>query len=340
MSLMSNRNGRSRDLQSVHPVYKGKAPDIQIATVFNNHGKHAYHPWRYFIAAGESLKKIHDVIDDAQNLAAIFKNYAGKFGADDFSNLSFKFPNASVSVEPESIKYRLKHKPEFINDKGDHDNFYPDVARGGQQVKEELVAIGNLPQNQRAQKYQELARAVGALTCDGQHFQFDTKEPREKFIAERKFRLKSNPAFITHDAGSDVFEPDRNTDDGFKIWMESLEINYKKYPDHCYAQWLGVNNINTNPDGHPRFSIDSGRPNETQIAQLEKIGEQWIIKVPVLGTGMYGPNGNGGVLAGYQESWVLPPDARPITISSYFKLLEDSGALSQTPGSLNSWPKP
>src|SRR5688500_15017824 len=87
--------------------YVGPAPEVRLGTVFNQQ-IHAYHPWRYFIAAGESLAKIQEVMDDAHNVQTILNDYARSFGADAFYSLMFKFPDDADVVEvPDQIRYRL-----------------------------------------------------------------------------------------------------------------------------------------------------------------------------------------------------------------------------------------
>ena len=101
-------------------------------------------------------------------------------------------------------------------------------------------------------------------------------------------------------------------------------ITSRRYPEQRFAEWISsfaldisLRGLSENRDGNK--------------AESEKIGEEWIIKVPVIVEGIFGVDGKGGIRTGEKEGWVMPPGATPIAVSQYFSKLENSGTLRALP---------
>ncbi|MDE2021161.1 MAG: hypothetical protein KGJ13_12565, partial [Patescibacteria group bacterium] len=171
------------------------------------------------------------------------------------------------------------------------------------------------------------AESVGAKGYNGSAFDFDFKmSDLEDIKGTSNMRFKKDPDFTTPCMSMGDFYPDRTTPRGQEISEKARQMQMLRYPERRFADWLGSLNVDTNEGGHPRYG-----DRDKKSAEIEKIGDLWIIKVPVVGKGIYGADGKGGMLSGYEDSWTVPPNATPIKISDYFKLLEDSNALSQMP---------
>jgi hypothetical protein len=61
-------------------------------------------------------------------------------------------------------------------------------------------------------------------------------------------------------------------------------------------------------------------------ATVTKVGEQWIVAVPVVVTPdrAYQPRS-------FKEEWVIPPDSKALAVSEYYGLLEQNKLLRNTP---------
>ncbi len=232
-------------------LYTQKSPaDVVLTAHFNEKGRQSTksvgHPWRYFVADGESLEKIEQFIKDSRNVETIYQDFADSVGAKAYNGRSFEFD-------------------------------------------------------------------------------FDMKD-LEQIEGQSNMRFRKDPDFTTPCMSMGDFYPDRETERGREIGEKAQQLQALLYPERRFAAWLGALNVDTNEHGHPRFG-----DRDRKSAEIEKIGDLWIIKAPVVGKGVYGADGKGSMLSGFEDSWTVPPDAMPIKISDYFKLLEDANALSQMP---------
>lgn len=125
--------------------------------------------------------------------------------------------------------------------------------------------------------------------------------------------------------------PEPGHSSGRGIQEKCLALKLRANPDARFAAWLGVSDINTNPDGETRFKDHPLWPNDRKSATARKIGDQWIVAVPVTGEAVYGPAGRQGGAIAYQERWPIPPDSPPLAVSDYFRLLEAAQILFNTP---------
>ncbi len=184
--------------------------------------------------------------------------------------------------------------------------------------------------------YQAFADSVGAKKYNGRSFAFDfDMKDLEQIENQSNMRFKKDTDFVTPCMSMGDFYPDRETPRGKEIGEKAQQLQTLLYPERRFAAWLGNVNVDTNEHGHPRFG-----GHDKKSAEIERIGDLWIIKVPVVGKGVYGADGKGGMLSGYEDSWTIPPNSTPIKISDYFKLLEDANALSQMPNTQKPAPKP
>ncbi len=178
------------------------------------------------------------------------------------------------------------------------------------------------------QMYKDYALQVGATGYDRGLFSFEYEDtdfiPRK--VGDAAMRFKRNPDFMTYNPQAG-FLPDPETTVGKIIIRDIFDLSLVKDAPKRFAEWLENNAVRTNQNMHPRF----GEGSDIKSAEALKIGGDWIIRVPVIGEGIYGEDGKGGVLTGYRETWVLPPDSKPLRVSEFFRLLETEGAITMTP---------
>lgn len=279
------------------------------------------HPYRYFIAGGESLAKIEQFVDEAKNREAALKALAQKYGAQGIEQGEFVF-GKDAEVEPitSNVVMYYKPKPVFISDLANPGKFYPDPTQyGGQQIRQKLQNIKAMPPAEAAAARKSLERGYDA-TLEGDFFIF---RRWEQYVQSGSFprypsvRLKSNPLF-TKVEGRDNFKPDAATEEGLRLVWELEEISSRQYSGRRFAQWIDSFRLDIS-NGFSEGSKDN--------AMAEKVGNEWLIRVPVIVEGIFGADGKGGSRTGDKEGWVEPPGATPIAISDYFARLEKAGAL-------------
>ena len=306
--------------------FSARKPESKVLSLQFNRpfSKNVEHPWRYFVAGGLSLAKLQQVLAESNDVDADKNALAKSVGADSYSN-GFIFTNAEVEPVNPAVRLCLKSNSIFTCDISTPGNFYPDVDAGGAEIKRRMRAIESLPEAEIQAARDALAKEVDAESFDGNFFHFTdwasdvatASPPREQM-----FRLKSNPAFVRGEYG-EGFSPDWNTDEGFTIGEKLSEIGKHIYPEKRFSDWLESFALD--------ISLTGRRERERKQAEVENIGGEWIIKVPVVVEGIFGADGKGGVISGYKEGWVLPPGAAPISVSDYFAKLENSGSLRSLP---------
>lgn len=294
------------------------------------HAKPVDHPWRYFVAGGESLAKIEEVLHDSANVDVAQKALAAEVGAIEADYSSFTF-EGDPDVEQVAPVVRMEHKfaQGFVSDITAPGNFYPDYNSGSTRgLKEKIAAVEALPAGEVEAARAALAREYKAESFDGKFFQFKDWQKNVETSAypeEDTFRLKSNPVFTRGQYDQDTFKPDMNTEVGYALAKRASDLHRHNYPQARLDDWLETFDIDLSLNGRQY----SGTRREQ--AQAEKIGGEWIIKVPVTVEGIFGEDGKGGVRSGEKEGWVLPPGATPIAVSEYFAKLEKDGSLRSLP---------
>lgn len=310
------------------------------------------HPYRYFVAAGESLRMLEQFIAESKTVDEDLKVIAKEAGATAVdSNRAFAFNNPVA--EPVIPQMRLMYRQYriFISNITAPGNFFPDLRDShGCTVQNEIMSIRDLPANDLEAARAALAKKYNAESFDGKFFHFKGWEHQVDVLPERHnnkmCRLKCNPAFIAYDQSIRQFTPDFETDEGFRIGTKVNEVLSHRFPEQRFAQWISS------------FTLDiclHGKSTNTNNSpvEAEKIGDEWIIKVPVITECMFGEGGNGGPQTGNSggegwsmagpsicdenrkgqrpisdtEGWVLPPGAKSIAISEYYAKLEASGSL-------------
>ncbi len=318
------------------------SPSAQITTlaIFNHASGQigataARHPYRYFIAAGESLRLIEGAIQDAIDHPAKMRAFAAEFGADTIptygANYGRFFFNGTPATDNPApvIKLAMPHKT-FIADPQTPELFLPNPhAANSTRLYEKLDRLQNATGAEADELKESLLRETRAQDIVNGHFVFADADMRaEQIVFTPPPRLKSNPVFIMAGENPRGFTPDPSTPAGRDIMRRLNALTAQQFPLQRVMETLGVWEIHTNPHGHPRFGDGDKRPNDKYSGNCEKIGDEWIIAVPVVGTGRYGANGEGGSISGYQEDIAVPPGAVPISIADYFSRIEKLGALS------------
>lgn len=287
------------------------------------------HPWRYFVADGASLAKLEQILADYQGVDAALQALAEEVGAVSVvPGPYFEFKDPKVQSFKTPLRLVYGPDPTFICNATAPEDFFPDVTDGdGAVVKSELIAIRALPADEQDTARAALAAKYKAESFDGTFFHFpECDEDLEKHSTSRtkKLRLKSNPAFICEDDGegneANAFSLDLETDEGFLLSQRLNEIFARRYTEQRLTQWIHSFALDLSLNGR---SANADRT----VAEAERIGNEWIIKVPVIIEGIYGADGRGGSWTGNKEGWVLPPDAKPISVSEYYAKLELSGSL-------------
>lgn len=296
--------------------FSARMPDSKVTTL--TWGHRVEHPWRYFVAAGESLKKLEQLVAASKTVDADLLAFVKSFGADEVRGGYFIFNNAEIQAIPARMLLKYMPNPLFVCEASTPGDFFPDRSNAeGRKLQREVESVA-ASESARA----ELAKKYGAESFDGKVFHFPDWEEHVQAVppGEKKYRLKSNPLFV-HGVqdGRDSFLPDLATDEGMKISEREREIGRGRNPDRVFADWIASFELD--------ISYHTPQQSNRPKAEVEKIGNEWIIKVPVIVEGIYGADGKGGVLTGQKEGWVLPPGAKPISISEYFAKLEKSGSL-------------
>lgn len=216
------------------------------------------HPWRYFVAGGETLQKIQDIIADYASVQQGYADLAAKAGAKTYDGDSFYF-----DFKPEEMK------PLTGNERVDN----------------------NLQGGKGSEPWQ----------CK---------------------RIERIPGFVVTDSRAyGQFIPDVATPEGAALRDECRALKERAQPAVRFARWLGCEGVQVpeNPD-YPHGS------KKHVSATATKVGEQWIVAVPVvtMPEGGYPPKS-------FKEEWTLPPDSKALSVSEYFGLLEQNRLLQSTP---------
>lgn len=291
------------------------------------------HDWRYFVAGGESLDKIKQFIAESSGVDNALKALAQEVGAVEAQDSYFIFENAEVDAIGRQNRLMFIPNEAFICDADNSGNFFANVQNlDGIALKREIIAIQSLPEAEVEAARLALALKYKAESFDGKFFRFHDWQDLVDYATTRqrkKFRLKSNPAFVRDATDGDYFSLDWETDEGFLLADRVKEITARRYPAQRFGQWLASFELDLSLSGQ---SENRNRPQ----AEAEKLGEEWIIKVPVIVEGIFGADGEGGMRTGEKEGWVLPPGAKAIAVSQYFSMLEDSGSLRALPQSASA----
>lgn len=138
-----------------------------------------FHPWRYFVAGGETLQKIQDIVADYENVKQGYEDLAARAGAKSYDGNSFYFdfkPEEMLPLtgnervdnnlqggrgsEPWQCK-RIERLPGFVvTDSRAYGQFIPDVATPeGAALRDACKDI-----KERAQPAVRFARWLG---CEG-----------------------------------------------------------------------------------------------------------------------------------------------------------------------------
>lgn len=203
-----------------------------------------------------------------------------------------------------------------------------------QQIEKCIAEFGNA-----AGAYEDLAREVGAQNYDGNSFGFEFEGSEIENLAGNErvdFHLNGQtgqpfqcgriariPDFVvTNGRSYGAFYPDVATPRGKSIRDKCVALKEIAEPAARFARWLGSHNVKIFPD--PHYVGDT----KTVSAKAEKIGDAWIVAMPVVATLERGSNGAFGSL---KEEWNVPPDSKPLAVSEYFTLLEKAGLLQNSP---------
>lgn len=216
------------------------------------------HPWRYFIAGGETLQQIETIISDYSTVAQGYADLAKKAGAKSYDGTSFEF---------------------------DH-------------------------------KYDEMVALSGTERVD---YNLSGGAGNAPWQDKRILRI---PGFVVSDGrSSGQFYPDVATPEGRALRDDCKALKERAQPAVRFAQWLGASGVEVPVD--PQYPYGS----KTHVsASVTKIGEDWIVAVPVIAT----PNDRFKP-TGFTEEWIVPPGATPLGVSEYFGLLEKNSLIKNTP---------
>jgi hypothetical protein len=288
----------------------------------------ARHPFRYFIARGETLARIEGAIQDAMLYQSRLNDIAAEYGADKIEYSSFFFANPATIKAAPVIMRALKER-KFIVCPAAPGHFLPNPHEyGSPALHDKLDRLNIAMGDDAARLKKELCRETDANDIVDGHFVFNDADNAEDIAFTAPPRLCANPLFIMPDKHSIGFIPDPSTPAGLALARRVAALHEQKNPLQRVMKWLGAWEVNTDPHGHPRFKDSPSRPNEKTSGRCEKIDDEWIVAVPVIGAGSYGADGKGGMLSGYQEEIAVPPGAVPLSIADYFARLERADMLS------------
>lgn len=138
-----------------------------------------FHPWRYYVAGGETLAQIEAAIADFAGVEQATKDLAAKYGAKSFDTYtnSFTFDFDGKDMQPlkgtERVDYHMQGGkgnqpfsdkiipsiPDFVvSDGRSYGQFSPDVStERGQQIREDAIAV-----KEKAQPMVRFAKWLGA----------------------------------------------------------------------------------------------------------------------------------------------------------------------------------
>ena len=290
----------------------------------------ARHPYRYFIAGGETLQLIEDALSNAIAHPANMRTLADLVGADTITEYNrFFFTDSTVDKPAPVIKLAI-HDEQFIADAQTPNRFLPNPhAHNSAYLHDKLSRLQSATDDDAATQKADLCKETRASDIIDGHFVFnDADRDAQQIVFTPPPRLSANPLFIMPGKHPRGFAPDASMPAGLAITRLLNELSAQKFPLQSVMKALGCWEVNTDPHGHPRFKDDAGRPNDKYSGKCEKIGNEWIVAVPVIGAGRYGANGEGGSLSGYQEEITVPPGSTPLPIADYFARLEKAGMLS------------
>jgi hypothetical protein len=188
------------------------------------------------------------------------------------------------------------------------------------------------------QDYAALATKAGAKSYDGTSFAFDykrdellpcTEDERVDYNANGNAnqpfqckRIARLPGFVVSDSrSSGQFYPDVATPAGKALNDERVALKDRSQPMVRFAKWLENYGVEVPQD--PAYPFGSKMH---VSASATKIGGDWIVAVPVI----IAPNDRYKPTA-YTQSWTVPPDAAPISVSAYFTLLEKNSLIPNQP---------
>lgn len=288
----------------------------------------ARHPFRYFIARGETLAKIEGAIQDAMLYQSRLRDLAAECGADKIEYSGFHFAD-SAALKAAPVVMRAMHDNKFIAAHATPDRFLPNPHDyGSAALHEKLDRLRVAMGDDAARLKKDLCRETNAADIIDGHFVFTDADKAEDIVFTAPPRLQCNPLFIQPGKHPQGFTPDPATIAGLALTRRLTALHETQYPLQRVMKWLGAWELNTDPHGHPRFKDNPSRPNDKTSGRCEKIGDEWIVAVPVVGAGSYGADGKGGMLSGYQEEIAVPPGAVPLSIADYFARLERADMLS------------
>lgn len=308
---------------------KGRSTVLDLKYVHLRHfaalTKSVDHPWRYFVAAGDTLAKLEVVIAQSKTVTADLQALATEVGAESLNGAQFVFPKAEFEVVPTVVRMQYGRNKLFLSKATAPSDFFPDVLghHEGASVKQEMLRIKGLPDTEAQAAREALARKYDAESFDGTYFHFSDWEDQLQnapMQREKKLRHKTKPTFVRAAYDGDNFTADRETDEGFLLAQRMYEISARSSPERCFADWIASFELDLSLSGRSEMH---NRPKP----EAEKVGDEWIVKVPVVVEGIFGEDGKGGSRVGDKEGWVLPPGAKPIAISEYYAKLETSGGL-------------
>jgi len=290
----------------------------------------ARHPYRYFIAGGETLTLIEDAISNAIAHPANLRALADQVGADPITEYNrFFFSDSTVDKPAPVIKLAL-HDEQFIADPQTPDRFLPNPhAHNSADLHDKLACLQSASGDDAPAQKAALCKETHASDIIDGHFVFnDADRDAQQIVFTPPPHLSANTLFIMSGKHARGFAPDASTPAGLAITRRLQELNEQRFPLQSVMKALACWEVNTDPHGHPRFKDNASRPNDKYSGKCEKIGNEWIIAVPVIGAGRYGANGEGGSLSGYQEEITVPPGSTPLSIADYFARQEKAGMLS------------
>ena len=301
-----------------------------------------WHPYRYFLAGGETLQKIESLIDDARAVEGTMQALITRVGAAAYHTSMGAFElNAATPFDLETVSkpyLYLDENPNFYADLTVPNRYFPMVV--GKSAAAELAnwrMVQQLNTASGAERDRLLAYFKdnwGLENFDGEAFVFTKGTPSARYKVVEKQTIKGRADLMLVPDSGRFFCPDVSTPEGMQIIKELEDIEHASWPLSRLNAWMGTNAIDTNPHSHPRFSgynFKDSSSDRVKGAIVQKIDGQWVIGVPVAGKGLYGKAGLGGVLSGFIEEIVVPPDCTQISVSQYFAMLEKTDAISFTP---------
>ena len=163
------------------PTFKTRSEEKALTLAFEKSATRetkVFHPWRYYVAGGETLAKIEEIIADFAGVDQAAKDLAAKYGAKSFdTSYGFTFDFDGKDMQPlkgtERVDYNLQGGkggqpwqdkiipsiPDFVvSDGRSYGQFHPDVStERGQQIRADMIAV-----KEKAQPMVRFAKWLGA----------------------------------------------------------------------------------------------------------------------------------------------------------------------------------